>query len=269
MHIILSFFIYSFLGWLCECIYCGIPAKKFINRGFLAGPYCPIYGCGAIAVILLLEPFDTSFPLLFLMGIIITSALEYLTSYLMEIIFHTKWWDYSSYPYNLHGRICLKNSLLFGLMVLFVYYGIHPTIQHMIDSIPLPLQSISVIVISAIFLYDLVNTTLALLHKNKDFLEVETCMRILYDDFKHAQFHPGQERLHDMVQRVLDSTDADEILMEHIEKFKGKMEILHTHHKKTQKRLSNAFPTMKETISKLDAESAFKLLNEYRRKKGK
>lgn len=91
-----------------------------------AGPYCPIYGCGALAVLHILDPFGYSIPLMFGMGIVVTSALEYVTSWGMEVLFHTKWWDYSSYPFNIHGRVCLKNSLLFGCMVLVVYYLIHP-----------------------------------------------------------------------------------------------------------------------------------------------
>ncbi|MFQ7539298.1 MAG: putative ABC transporter permease [Clostridium sp.] len=108
MELILYFFLYSFFGWLCECIYCSIPAHTFINRGFLAGPYCPIYGCGALAVLHILDPFGYSIPLMFVMGIVVTSALEYVTSWGMEVLFHTKWWDYSSYPFNIHGRVCLK-----------------------------------------------------------------------------------------------------------------------------------------------------------------
>ena len=107
MFYILCFFAYSFLGWVCECIYCSIPAKKFINRGFLEGPYCPIYGCGAMLVIYLLTPFAAKPLLLFVAGILVTSALEYITSWLMEMFFHTKWWDYSTYPFNINGRICL------------------------------------------------------------------------------------------------------------------------------------------------------------------
>lgn len=87
----LYFMIYSFLGWICECIYCSIPAKKLINRGFLSGPYCPIYGFGATAVILALEPVLYQPILLFGCGILVTSALEYITSWAMEALFHTKW----------------------------------------------------------------------------------------------------------------------------------------------------------------------------------
>ena len=88
---IILFFIYSFLGWVCECIYCSVGQRKWINRGFLAGPYCPIYGFGGVFVLTLLEPVADSFGMVFLWGVVITSALEYLTSYVMEKMFYTRW----------------------------------------------------------------------------------------------------------------------------------------------------------------------------------
>lgn len=266
MHVLLSFFCYSFLGWVCECIYCGIPAKKFINRGFLAGPYCPIYGCGAMLVIMLLKPFEASVVQLFIMGVLVTSALEYMTSYLMEILFHTKWWDYSTYPYNLHGRICLKNSMMFGILVIIVYYGIHPAVLDFISSIPTPVQTIITIILVLGFGLDTIQTTLSLLRKNKDFMEVESCMRTLLEDFAHADYHPHEESLREMVQRILDATDADEILLSHIDKFRVQMESLHMHHKKTHMRLARAFPTMKEALNKKDAESIFHIISNYKKK---
>ena len=95
MDYILYFFIYSMLGWVCECLYCGIGAKRFVNRGFLEGPYCPIYGWGALFVLYALRPFRDHIVLLFLAGMVGTSVLEYVTSYVMEKLFHSKWWDYS------------------------------------------------------------------------------------------------------------------------------------------------------------------------------
>ena len=159
MELILYFFLYSFFGWLCECIYCSIPAHTFINRGFLAGPYCPIYGCGALAVLHILDPFGYSIPLMFVMGIIVTSALEYVTSWGMEVLFHTKWWDYSSYPFNIHGRVCLKNSLLFGCMVLVVYYLIHPAIQEFVHLFSPGMQTMLCTAALFGFGYDLLHST--------------------------------------------------------------------------------------------------------------
>ena len=123
------FVLYAFLGWVCEDLYCGIPAKKFINRGFFYGPYCPIYGVGALLVLYPLL-FVKDYPILvFVLGVIITSALEYITSWVMEILFKTRWWDYSERFMNINGRVCLLNSTLFGIMSIVVVYIIHPVIQ--------------------------------------------------------------------------------------------------------------------------------------------
>lgn len=126
---VLYFFIYSFLGWVCECIYCGIGARRFINRGFLEGPYCPIYGWGALIVLYALEPFKNNLVLLFFAGMILTSLLEYATSVVMEKMFHSTWWDYSNRRFNLNGRICLRNSVMFGVMGVVVVRIIHPVID--------------------------------------------------------------------------------------------------------------------------------------------
>ena len=132
---ILLFFCYSFLGWCCECVYCSIPAKKFINRGFLEGPYCPIYGVGALLVISLLLPYKQHPVTLFIAGTILVTTLEYITSWLMEIMFHTRWWDYSNYRFNINGRVCLLNAILFGIMALVVCYGIHPVILDLLQKL--------------------------------------------------------------------------------------------------------------------------------------
>ena len=122
----LLFLIYSAVGWLCESVYCSVPARKFINRGFLNGPLCPIYGVGALLADALLTPVAWSLPLLFLGGAIVTSVLEYFTGWLLETLFHAKWWDYSNKKWNLHGRVCLRNSILFGLMCVILLRVLHP-----------------------------------------------------------------------------------------------------------------------------------------------
>lgn len=132
---VLCFFIYSFLGWCCECVYCSVPAGRFINRGFLNGPLCPVYGFGALAVIHCLTPVNFSLPLLFVCGLLVTSALEYFTGWLLETIFHAKWWDYSNMRFNIRGRVCLLNSVLFGLLGVFVMRVLHPFVGRMVGSL--------------------------------------------------------------------------------------------------------------------------------------
>lgn len=131
------FLIYAFLGYIIEVIYVFILTRKIHNRGFLYSPICPIYGFGALFIIPLYYLKDYWY-LVFILGIIITSTLEYITSYLMEKLFKRRWWDYSDYFCNLNGRICFRNSLLFAFLVLFVIYILHPAVIFIVSKIASP-----------------------------------------------------------------------------------------------------------------------------------
>lgn len=133
LNVVLLLIIYSFLGWIVECTYCVLGTGVWINRGFLYGPFIPIYGFGAVLVLGAINYLPNNIFIIFLGSIIITSILEYLTSYLMELLFHTRWWDYSELPFNLNGRICLLNSLLFGVAFVVVYYLINPQIMKLLN----------------------------------------------------------------------------------------------------------------------------------------
>ena len=110
--------------------------KKFVNRGFLIGPYCPIYGYGAIIMILYLTQYKNNIITVFILGLVVCSILEYITSYLMEILFKTRWWDYSKNKFNLNGRICGKNCILFGLGGIAVIYIVQPILEKILTKIP-------------------------------------------------------------------------------------------------------------------------------------
>lgn len=127
--IFLLLLFYSFLGWCGEMVYCSIGQRKLCEkRGFLNGPLCPIYGHGALLVLAVLGNRWNSPAATFLVGMVLTSAVEYVTSYVMEKLFHMLWWDYSCRRFNLNGRVCLLNSLLFGLACLVLRYGIQPRV---------------------------------------------------------------------------------------------------------------------------------------------
>lgn len=143
----LIFFIYSFLGWLTETIYCSLKEKKMIlNRGFLIGPYIPIYGTVAMLITIFLTEYKNDPFILFCMIVVYASILEYGTSYIMEKIFSTRWWSYDQEKWNLNGRICLKNSLLFGVLGFFVIHFINPNLTNLLEKFPNPiLISVSVV----------------------------------------------------------------------------------------------------------------------------
>ena len=134
-YIVTYFVIYSFLGWVLESIVRTICEKKIINTGFLIGPFCPIYGFGVIIMILFLSKFENNIILLFLSSLIVLSIWEYIVGVILEKLFKTKYWDYSDHKFNYKGRICLTNSLAWGILgVLFIKY-IHPFIQNLIGNI--------------------------------------------------------------------------------------------------------------------------------------
>lgn len=132
----LYFMIYSIIGWCFEMLYCRIIDGKFSSRGFLYGPYCPIYGFGGVIVLVCLEPLSNHMFLVFLLAMVLTSLLEYFTSFLMEKLFDAKWWDYSRLPFNINGRVCLLNSVLFGILGLMITYLFHPYIKNFVNLIP-------------------------------------------------------------------------------------------------------------------------------------
>lgn len=132
----LLFLAYSFFGWIMEVIGKLIQYKRFINRGFLIGPYCPIYGTGAILITFLLKKYVDDPITLFIMAILVCGILEYITSYLMEKIYHARWWDYSQRRFNINGRVCLNTIIPFGLLGMFIIYVSNPFIIEKIEILP-------------------------------------------------------------------------------------------------------------------------------------
>lgn len=138
--LIITFFVYSILGYIAEVIYCSIGQRKLVNRGFMYGPWLPIYGFGGIVIKLFLEPLSTLYiwgpVLVFILGMVLTSMIEYLGSWMLEKAFSIKLWDYSKKFGNINGRVCLLNSTLFGVGGLAITYLINPRLEVLIAKIP-------------------------------------------------------------------------------------------------------------------------------------
>jgi uncharacterized membrane protein len=148
------FLFYSFFGWVIDSAFVSIANRKFINRGFLNGPFCPIYGFGAIFIILWSLPFQTNLFFFFFQSVFIASLIEYLTGFLFEKLFKTKLWDYSDEKFNLNGRICLKNSLYWGFLSILILKFIHPFVQSWTSILIKYLGSFGASAILAYFIID-------------------------------------------------------------------------------------------------------------------
>ena len=155
-HIVTYFVIYSFLGWGLESIVRTICERKIINTGFLIGPFCPIYGFGAIIMILFLDRFKNNIFLLFFISVIVLTLWEYIVGVLLEKFFSTKYWDYSNHKFNYKGRICLMNSIAWGILgLLFINY-IHPFIIQILSYVEFIYVAIVASIIAFILLIDVI-----------------------------------------------------------------------------------------------------------------
>ena len=135
-HILAYFLIYSCIGWCLEVIYAAATTGQLVNRGFLNGPVCPIYGFGMIIVLFTLSPLADNLLLLYLGGVILPSVLELVGGWALYKLYHTRWWDYSDFPFNIGGYICLEFSLLWGVGTVVVMKAVHPVIAGFVEMVP-------------------------------------------------------------------------------------------------------------------------------------
>ncbi len=166
-ELVWMFMIYAFLGWCMEVAYAALETGKFVNRGFMNGPYCPIYGFGVIIVVMVLTPLKRNLFLLFLGSLLLTSMLEFVTGFILEKIFHNQWWDYSDCPFNIKGYVCLKFSIYWGLGCVFIMELIHPMIDSFIKKIPFRPGSVMISLFAGIFAVDFWITVLTILKLNR------------------------------------------------------------------------------------------------------
>lgn len=157
----LYFVIYSIIGWLMEIIYCAIKSKKYVSRGFLFGPWCPIYGTGAVLFILATEWLNLPWFLNFFVVMIICAGLEYITSVLMEKIFDTRWWDYTDdHKMTINGRVALETSIEFGIGGLVILYLVHPVVVGMVAGLPELMRNVIAGALALVMLVDFILTVL-------------------------------------------------------------------------------------------------------------
>ena len=193
------FFIYAFLGWCTEVSYAALVTGKFVNRGFLNGPVCPVYGFGVVIVLAGLSPLEDNLLLLFLGSLVLTSALEWLTGFVLEKLFHQRWWDYSDQPFNLSGYVCLRFSVAWGFACLFVLKLLHPTVLLFIRLIPRPLGLALLVLLGGVMAVDLTATVSSIVKLNRRLEQIdELAARI-----KEASNEFGEN----LAERVLDAAE--------------------------------------------------------------
>ena len=239
----LIFILFSFIGWICEVIYVGVTsAHKFVNRGFLHGPICPVYGFGGVVILMLPPSLYATWIPLFLASMILCTTVEYFVSWLMEKLFHTRWWDYSHYKIQLNGRICLLNSILFGFLGVVVIHFVYPLMTDLLNSLGQTWISISGMIILAVLSVDIFFTV----RKLVDFANV---MKKLKDFGETLNSHYGQEEwfkkdsFMDMINSVIER--AENRKEEFSQKILEKIEKLQNLHLPSVESFLKKFPSIK------------------------
>lgn len=210
VKIFIYLIIYSFIGWAYESIICSTGARKIINRGFLNGPICPIYGFGAMVVILLFYQRVENIYILFFASMLLISIVEYITSFLLEKIFHAKWWDYSNYRFNIKGRIFLLGAIVFGIFSVLAIKLVHPFIENIVNFIPEWILISSSILIFTLIMIDLYITVRYLFKLNSTLEEIQSA----FNNYKE-QYLKRTKRIKDS---ILGKFEESEFYSERIER---------------------------------------------------
>ena len=226
-RIFLLFIIYSFMAWVYEVVICSVEEKKIVNRGFLYGPICPVYGVGALLIVSLLGGLKNNIVVLFVGSVILATVLEYLTAVLLENVFGAKLWSYSNYPLNFKGRVSLFSSLVFGTMALLLTLYIHPFTNSLLNFIPDKLIIIAGSVFFVAFVFDVIISVRQLIVFN-----------IVLKKIKHTlEFYAEQSKqLKDIMNEKIESSKNYIKNMPHIQLMDLK--------KLNFERLITAFPNM-------------------------
>lgn len=267
---IFYFFFYSFVGWFLESCYCSVRPKKWINRGFLRGPICPIYGTGALVIMVTLIPLRELTPnlylnelLIFIVGMVVCDFVEYMTSFIMEKLFNARWWDYSNKKYNLHGRICLTHTFYWGTAACLFSFVIHPFIDfYLISQIKESSRNILVYIFLTVFFFDLLDTVINALGIRK----ISGKFTALFEDIRNYSNNIsstlGDKFDRNAEEKLAEAQASFKELSNRYEQFKEEMG---TKRSKTQKRLIRTFPRIKEGFVKQD-KVIQDLLNELKEK---
>lgn len=258
---ILYFFVYGFLGWCTEVIFAAFKQHRFVNRGFLNGPICPIYGVGVTLVIACLEAFQSNLLLLYISSVILVTVLEGVTGWAMDKLFHNKWWDYSKLPFNIGGYVCLLFSLIWGVACVFIVYFAHPLIHQVLSLIPHTAGIALIAILGIALLSDMIVTTSAIVKFNQ-YLEL---LKHITDELHAISNQIGAE-LYQNVMHVLDMQESsrqklDDVKLEVSEEIRMQIVELKTRAQnlgekvpKPARRLLKAFPKLESRNYKAQLE---------------
>lgn len=268
--VVLYFFVYSFLGWCSEVAFAACKEHRFINRGFLNGPFCPIYGFGVSLVIVFLTPYRSNLVFLYIASVVLVTVLEGVTGWAMDKIFHHKWWDYSDMPLNIGGYVCLVFSLVWGVACVAIMNLIHPLIHKGVALLPHTLGIVLIILLGGLLIADTYVTASSIFKFNRQLEHMEKIAAELHELSEQLGENiysrtvramevadDIQAKTQDVVEELYEHRqDTAENIREHIAELKKHYSELNQSTEKAGERLLRAFPSLesrrhKERVSEI------------------
>lgn len=261
INYLMYFFIYAFIGWVVEVSYHAVTKKMFINRGFLRGPYCPIYGFGAVAVIIILKNIaENNKTVLFFGSMFIASLIEFIVGFILEKIFHKRWWDYSNRKLNIGGYICLEFSVIWGIFCYILFEKIHPVTGNLVKLIPRNVILYLDIAFALVMILDLITTINTLIGLNKKLKMIDD----ISADIKSVSDKIGMKVYDKTIsienrQQQIKEIAAVKEFEEDIKEFKYRIE-----DKSDERRILKAFPNLSKNLeeAQVDLEEIKKLIRD-------
>lgn len=232
------FLIYAFLGWCTEVVFQAMCHGKFINRGFLNGPVCPIYGFGVLLVVSVLSPLKGNLLLLFIASLALTSTLEFVTGLVLEKCFHDKWWDYSREPFNIMGYVCLRFSVAWGLACVFVVVIVHPSVMKLIGLIP---ERMGVIALSVLLCALTADTVVTVNAAGKMVKRLESMTKL------SKQIHAMSDAIGEpLAQRAIDVRNRLEQKKPELDALETRLHSIAQEPRAIERRLLRSFPRLQQ-----------------------
>lgn len=234
-----SVLIYSFIGWCGEVIFAAIVHRKFVNRGFLNGPFCPIYGVGMTAVLACFNflPLSDNLIVLFIESAVITTVIEFITGLVLDRVFHQKWWDYTGFPMNIMGYVCPPFSLLWGAGCVAVVKLVNPLFEWLVGLIPLPVGRIMLVIAAVLFAADLTVTVIGLRGLPTVLRRLDEAERLL-DRISEEIGERLADGTLDIIERSASLRERSQSAAQHAR------ELIERHKSRTHRRIMRAFPNL-------------------------
>lgn len=265
-YFMLYFFVYGVAGWCTEVAFAAAKSHRFVNRGFLNGPICPIYGIGVGVVVQFLSPFKSSLVLLYVTSVIVVTALEWLTGFVLEKVFHNKWWDYSSMPLNLNGYVCLPFSLIWGVACVVIVDFIHPLIDKVLHFLPQIAGIVILSVLGAALFADLYVTVSGILKLNKRLESMEAIAQELHNISEQLgeNIYKGMTETMEKQEEAKQKLDlAAQEQKAKLEEFKEQREFIEKISEETKERVQSLRNKYKELTSVSQSKVHRRLINAF------